>query len=41
MLDANNNPFIPTIPVAFTTFAVGQDLYDKNAPLSLAPWSPR
>ena len=26
MLDASNNPFIPTIPVAFTTFAGGQDL---------------
>jgi Zn-dependent M28 family amino/carboxypeptidase len=29
MLDANNNPFIPQIPVAFTTFAVGQALYDQ------------
>ena len=29
MLDANDNPFIPTIPVAFTTFAVGQALYDQ------------
>jgi hypothetical protein len=29
MLDANDNPFIPTIPVAFTTFAVGQDLYNR------------
>jgi hypothetical protein len=26
MLDATNTPFIPTIPVAFTTFAIGQDL---------------
>ena len=29
MLDANNNPFIPTIPVAFTTFALGLDLYNQ------------
>ena len=29
MLDASNNPFIPTIPVGFTTFAVGQDLYNQ------------
>jgi Zn-dependent M28 family amino/carboxypeptidase len=29
MLDANNNPFIPTIPVAFTTFAIGQDLFNQ------------
>jgi len=29
IVDANNNPFIPTIPVAFTTFAVGQDLYNQ------------
>jgi hypothetical protein len=29
MVDANNNPFIPTIPVAFTTFAVGLDLYNQ------------
>jgi hypothetical protein len=27
--DAAGNPIIPTIPVAFTTFAVGQDLYDQ------------
>jgi Peptidase family M28/PA domain len=27
MVDANGNAFIPTIPVAFTTFAIGQDLY--------------
>jgi Zn-dependent M28 family amino/carboxypeptidase len=26
MLDANDNPFIPTIPVAFTTFDIGLDL---------------
>jgi hypothetical protein len=34
MLDAANNPFIPTIPVAFTTFAVGQSLYlqSQNSP---------
>jgi len=29
MLDANNNPFIPDIPVGFTTFAIGQDLYNQ------------
>jgi hypothetical protein len=29
MLDANNNPFIPTIPVAFTTFDVGLALYNE------------
>jgi hypothetical protein len=29
MLDANDNPFIPQIPVAFTTFAVGKALYDQ------------
>jgi hypothetical protein len=29
LVDANGNPFIPTIPVAFTTFAIGQDLYDQ------------
>jgi Zn-dependent M28 family amino/carboxypeptidase len=29
MLDANDNPFIPTIPVAFTTFAVGEALYNQ------------
>src|SRR5207249_6741310 len=27
--DANGNRFIPTIPVAFTTFDVGQDLYNQ------------
>jgi Peptidase family M28/PA domain len=27
--DAAGNPIIPTIPVAFTTFAVGQDLYTQ------------
>src|SRR5215475_2919017 len=27
--DAAGNPIIPTIPVAFTTFAVGQALYDQ------------
>src|SRR4051794_5439722 len=29
MLDASNNPFIPTIGVAFTTYAVGKDLLDQ------------
>src|SRR5262245_47313159 len=27
--DAEGNPIIPTIPVAFTTFAVGQSLYNQ------------
>jgi Zn-dependent M28 family amino/carboxypeptidase len=27
--DADGNTFIPTIPVAFTTFAIGQDLYNE------------
>jgi hypothetical protein len=29
MLDANNNPFIPTIPVAFTTFDAGLSLFNQ------------
>jgi len=29
MVDANGNSFIPTIPVGFTTFAVGEDLYNQ------------
>jgi Peptidase family M28/PA domain len=29
MVDANGNPFIPTIPVGFTTFAVGEDLFNQ------------
>src|SRR5439155_8337055 len=29
LVDANGNPIIPTIPVAFTTFAIGQDLYNQ------------
>jgi Peptidase family M28/PA domain len=29
LVDANGNGFIPTMPVAFTTFAVGQDLYNQ------------
>ena len=29
LLDAAGNPFIPTIPVAFTTFGVGQSLYNQ------------
>jgi Peptidase family M28/PA domain len=28
-LDANNNQFVPTIPVAFTSFAIGQTLYNQ------------
>ncbi len=27
IVDANGTPFVPTIPVAFTTFAIGQNLY--------------
>jgi len=29
MVDANGNAFIPTIPVGFTTFAIGEDLYNQ------------
>jgi hypothetical protein len=29
MVDANGNPFVPTIPVAFTSTATGQQLYDE------------
>jgi hypothetical protein len=29
LLDAANNPFVPTIPVAFTSFAIGKSLYDQ------------
>lgn len=29
LVDANGNPIIPTIPVAFTSFAIGQDLYNQ------------
>jgi Peptidase family M28/PA domain len=29
LLDANNNPFVPTIPVAFTSFDIGKSLYDQ------------
>jgi hypothetical protein len=28
LLDASDNPFIPTIPVAFTSFAIGESLYN-------------
>ena len=28
LLDANDNPFVPDIPVAFTSFAIGKSLYD-------------
>jgi hypothetical protein len=27
IIDANGNSFVPTVPVAFTTFAIGADLY--------------
>jgi hypothetical protein len=29
LVDAADNPIVPTIPVAFTTFAVGQSLFDQ------------
>jgi hypothetical protein len=29
LLDADNNPFVPTIPVSFTSFDVGKSLYDE------------
>jgi Zn-dependent M28 family amino/carboxypeptidase len=29
LLDANNNPFVPDIPVAFTSFAIGNTLYGQ------------
>jgi hypothetical protein len=29
LLDANNNPFVPTIPVAFTSFDIGRSLYNE------------
>ena len=29
LLDANNNPFVPEIPVAFTSFGIGKSLYDE------------
>jgi Zn-dependent M28 family amino/carboxypeptidase len=29
LLDADNNPFVPTIPVAFTSFDTGKSLYDE------------
>jgi hypothetical protein len=29
MVDANNNPFVASIPVAFTSFAIGQSLYNQ------------
>src|SRR2546430_4205926 len=30
LVDAAGNPIIPTIPVAFTSFAIGQDLYNAS-----------
>ena len=33
--DANGTPFIPNMPVAFTTFAVGQDLYNYGTAASI------
>jgi hypothetical protein len=32
LLDANNNPFVPDIPVAFTSFAIGQSLLAASNP---------
>jgi hypothetical protein len=29
LLDADNNPFVPAIPVAFTSFDIGQDLLNQ------------
>ena len=29
LLDANDQPFVPTIPVAFTSFDIGQQLYNQ------------
>jgi hypothetical protein len=29
LLDADNNPFVPAIPVAFTSFDIGKQLYDE------------
>jgi len=29
LLDANDQPFVPEIPVAFTSFAIGQSLYNE------------
>ena len=29
MVDADSNPFVPDIPVAFTSFAIGQSLYNE------------
>ena len=29
LLDADNNPFVPNVPVAFTSFATGQSLYTE------------
>jgi Zn-dependent M28 family amino/carboxypeptidase len=29
LLDANDQPFVPTIPVAFTSFAIGQSLWQE------------
>jgi len=37
LVDANGNPIIPTIPVAFTSFAIGDDLY--NAYNGLSPYT--
>jgi hypothetical protein len=42
LLDAADNPFVPTIPVAFTSFAIGSDLLDQyNAAVANATPLPR
>jgi hypothetical protein len=30
IVDANGNPFVASIPVAFTSFAIGEDLYNRS-----------
>src|SRR5215475_7534558 len=50
LVDAAGNPIIPTIPVAFTTFAIGQGLYNQaqqsppvmslNIPATVQPNTP-
>ena len=39
LVDAGGTPFVPNIPVAFTTFAVGQDLYNQyQSAVQSSPW---
>ena len=35
LLDASDTPFVPTIPVAFTSFDIGQDLLNRLPTMSL------